>query len=178
MKEKRYSISHVQQMIDISPAELQKLIKKNATALNVSREDLGNGKKEICLDEESLQRLIFIKQLEKGGQLSDLAVCEMIKVPQISKKKAGVSKEEEFYSRLLNSIEAVSTEADQLKSQLHGLMIKYDHVIKQLNVAQARNITFEKEIGTLRNREAALMGHLRQSAENFGEDELDNQLVN
>ena len=148
MKEKRYSISHVQQMIDISPAELQKLIKKNSTVLNLSREDLGNGKKEFYLDEESLQRLLFIKQLEKkGSRLSDLAVCEMIKVPQPGTKKAVASNEETFYRRLLVSIEAASTEAAQLKTTLQGLMLKYDHVIKQLNIAQAKNITFENFFG-------------------------------
>lgn len=178
MKEKLYSISHVQQMINISPAELQKLIRKNAKLLHLVREDSGSGKKEVFLDEDSLQKLIFIRQLENGTKLSDMAICEMIRTPEIGRMKATASNEEEFYARLMATIEAVSAEAGQLKSRLQGLMIKYDHVIKQLNVSQARNITLEKEIGILRNREAALMGHLRQSAENFDEDDLAECQVN
>ena len=53
MKEKRYSISHVQQMINISPAELQKMLKKNARVLHLFKEEKENGKKEVFLDEES-----------------------------------------------------------------------------------------------------------------------------
>lgn len=56
-------------------------------------------------------------------------------------------------------------------------MIKHEHLVKMLNVSQAKNITLEKEIGILRNRQAALMGQLRQNAENSDED-LEIRLVN
>ncbi len=178
MKEKRYSISHVQQMINISPAELQKMLKKNARVLHLFKEEKENGKKEVFLDEESLQKLIFIKQLENGARLSESEVCEVIRVPEVESLEACASTERQTCDRLMRTLESVSEEAEELKSKLHGLMIKHDHLIKELNISQAKNITLEKEIGTLRNREAALMGQLRQNAENFHEEELEIRLVN
>ena len=177
MKEKRYSIASVQQMINISPAELQMMIRKNAAVLTVFKEDLGNGKKEICIDEESLQRLIFIRQLGSGSKLSDKEVCGVIRVPELNSLKTCANTEKETITRLLKTIENVSSEALQLKARLDGLLIKHDHLIKMLNVSQAKNITLEKEIGILRNRQAALMGQLRQNAENF-DDELEVRQVN
>ena len=143
MKEKRYSISHVQQMINISPAELQKMLKKNARVLHLFKEEKENGKKEVFLDEESLQKLIFIKQLETGAQLNGSEVCEMIRVPEVESLKTCASTERQTCDRLMHS-ESVSGEAEELKRKLHGLMIKHDHLIKQLNVSQARNITRKK----------------------------------
>ena len=177
MKEKRYTIANVQQMINISPAELQKIIRKNANALTLFREDIGNGKKEVCIDEESLQKLIFIRQLGNGAKLSEQEVCGMIRVPELASMQTCASTEKETVARLLKTLEKVSVEAVELKSQLDGLLIKHDHLIKMLNVSQAKNITLEKEIGILRNRQAALMGQLRQNAENT-EEELEVRLVN
>ena len=92
MKEKLYSINHVQEMIDISPADLQKMLKKNAKVLHLIREDRGNGRKEVFIDEESLQKLIFIRQLENGAPVTDSAVCEMIKVPELNSLKTSSKK--------------------------------------------------------------------------------------
>ncbi len=177
MKEKRYSISNVQQMINISPAELQKMLRRNANLLTVFKEDLGNGKPEICIDEESLQKLIFIRQLGSGSKLTGKEACEMIRVPELNSLKTCASSEKEVVARLQKILESVSAEASDLKNQLDGLLIKHEHLVKMLNVSQAKNITLEKEIGILRNRQAALMGQLRQNAENSDED-LEIRLVN
>jgi hypothetical protein len=174
MKDKRYSIDQIQKIIDISPAEIQKLIRQNSSYLNVAREDGGNGKKEVFLDEVSFRRLLFISQLEKGGALSSVAACELIKTPELDDV---ADLPENACNRLLAAFEAVTAETETLQLQLRALMLKYDHLIKELNISQAKNITLEKELSTLRNRELALMSHLRQSAEN-DEEVLDDQLVN
>ncbi|MBU1107408.1 MAG: hypothetical protein KKB51_12115 [Candidatus Riflebacteria bacterium] len=178
MKEKKYSIDHIQRIIDISPTEIQKLIKKNSQYLNVAREDSGSGKKEVFLDELSFRRLLFISQLEKkGSAISAEAVCELIKTPDLY-DETSQEKPADAYVRLVGAFEAVSTEAETLQVQLRALMLKYDHLIKELNISQAKNMTLEKELSTLRNRELALMSHLRQSAENIAEEDLDDQLMN
>ena len=176
MKEKKYSIDHIQKIIDISPAEIQKLIRKNSQYLKIAKEDGGSGKKEVYLDELSFRRLLFISQLEKGSALSSEAVCELIKTPELSDDAQ--AKPADAYVRLVGAFEAISAEAETLQVQLRALMIKYDHLIKELNISQAKNLTLEKELSTLRNRELALMSHLRQSAENIDEEDLDDQLVN
>lgn len=177
MKEKKYSIDHIQNIIDISPAELQKLIKKNSRHLNLIKEERENGKKETFLDEESLQRLLFITQLEKGGDFSRQAACAQIRTPEIT-GAVEVNAQDVLYNRMNMTLSAVTAEAGLLQNQLTSLMIKYDHLIKELNLAKAKNIIQEKEISTLRNREAALMGHLRQNAENCDQDDLESLLVN
>lgn len=174
MKERKYSIDQIQKLIDISPAEIQKLIKKNSQYLKVEREDGADGKKEVFLDELSFRRLLFISQLEKGGSLTSIAACELIKTPLLNEPTQNSSSACE---RLMNAFDAVSGEVETLQLQLRALMLKYDHLIKELNLAQAKNITLKKELSTLRNRELALMSHLRQNAENDEED-VDDQLVN
>jgi len=174
MKDKRYSIDQIQKIIDISPSEIQKLIRQNSHYLNVARDERGNGNNEVFLDEVSFRRLLFISQLEKGGTLSSVAACELIRTPELDN---AADQPENACERLLTAFEAVSAEAETLQVQLRALMLKYDHLIKELNISQAKNITLEKELSTLRNRELALMSHLRQSAENEEED-LDDQLVN
>lgn len=178
MKEKKYSIDHIQTIIDISPTELRKLLKKNSRHLNLIKEEKENGKCEIFLDEESLQRLLFIKQLERGGEFSQNAACELIKTPDIQASTTEEAKEVTIYNRLNLTLNAVTAEAGLLQKQVQSLMIKYDHLIKELNLAKAKNILMQKEISTLRNREAALMGHLRQSAENLDQEDLESQLFN
>lgn len=174
MKEKRYSIDQIQKIIDISPSEIQKLIRQNSNYLNVAREDHGNGKKEVFLDEVSFRRLLFISQLEKGGALNSVAACAIIKTPELDE----VTEPEDACRKLFTAFAAVSSEAETLQLQLRALVVKYDHLIKELNISQAKNITLEKELSTLRNRELALMSHLRQSAEENAGEDLDDQLVN
>lgn len=177
MKEKRYSIETVQTIIDIAPNELQKLIKKNSRYLNIIREETAEGRKEIFFDEESLKRLMFLKQLELGGDVSRGAVVEMVKTPRMAADKHKKAQEDPL-ARVCKSLEAVSVEATCLQKQMHELIVKHDHVLKELNLVRAKNILLEKEIGILRNREAALMGQLRQNAENYDEDDLEYQLFN
>lgn len=177
MKEKRYSIENVQNIVDISPTELQKLIKKNSRYLNLIREENSEGRKEIFFDEESLKRLLLLKQLERGGDISKGALCEIVKSPKMA-AESKIETREDPLARVCRSLEAVSVEADQLNRQLQELVMKHEHVLKELNLVRAKNILLEKEIGILRNREAALMGHLRQNAENLDEEDLENQLFN
>jgi len=177
MKEKLYSIENVQSIIDIAPNELQKLIKKNSRYLKIIREENSDGRKEIFFDEESLKRLMFLKQLEHGGDFSRSAIFEMVQAPRMSIKQNEKSNEDPL-AKVCKSLEAVSEEAICLQKQMHELIGKHEHVLKELNLVRAKNILLEKEIGILRNREAALMGHMRQNAENFDEEDLEYQLFN
>ncbi len=179
MSEKKYSIEHVQTIVDLGPSELQKLIKKNSRHLNIIRENNKDGKKEMFLDEKSLQKLLFIARLSRSDNKPNVdSALAQLKEPALRLKGVSDDVEEDFVTKMNRVFDAVTNEAGSLQQNLDQLLIKYDHLIKELNLARAKNIILEKEISTLRNREAHLMGQLRQDAENLDEDDLDLSLIN
>lgn len=174
MKEKRYSISQIQQIIDISPNDLQKLIRKNSARLQVKTLHLPDGSQESFLDEESFKKLIFIKQLETGIKLSVDEVCELMKEKKIMAAEETLDDNlaNAEYARFDRCIESVEEEVKLLRTRLTRMVIKYDHCIKELNFSRSRNIGLENELKKYKNREAALMGELRKSAEENLDEEI------
>lgn len=174
MKEKRYSISQIQKIIDISPNDLQKLIRKNSSRLQMMTCDMPDGRKEKFLDEESFKKLIFIKQLETGIKLSVEEVCELIRekefVDDNDSERAG--SKEDHYASFDRCIDSVEEEVKRLRTQLTRMVIKYDHCIKELNLSRAKIISMENEIEKFKNRQAALMGELRKSAQENADAEI------
>jgi DNA-binding transcriptional MerR regulator len=174
MKDKRYSISQIQQIIDISPNDLQKLIRKNSTRLQVQTCELPDGSQEKFLDEESFKKLIFIKQLETGIKLSVEEVCELMQEKKLGNENELDETAAQFneYANFDRYIDSVEEEVKLLRTQMTRMVIKYDHCIKELNLSRAKNIALEKEIKKHQNREAALMGELRKTATATFEEEI------
>lgn len=173
MKDKVYSIAQIQKIIDISPNELKKLIRKNSSKIKISTRDLPDGSKETFLDEESFKKLVFIKQLENGLTLSVDEVCEMIHEKDLLHENDELIEEMVSpYDCFDRSLEAVEKEVTLLRSQLTRMVIKYDHCLKELNLSRSRNISFENEMSKLRNREAALMGQMRKDSSAFDYEEI------
>jgi septal ring factor EnvC (AmiA/AmiB activator) len=168
MKAKTYSVSHLQQILEISPNELLKLIRKNSSSLNVRTRSLKDGNSETYLDEESFKRIVFIRQLESGPRVSAEEVCEMLK-ERFPKKNADSEKAVDHFAR---TFAAVEQEVKKLRTQLTQLVIKYDHCIKELSLSQSKNISLENEIKRIKTREASLMGQMRKDATNGIPQEL------
>lgn len=172
MKEKRYSISQIQKIIDVSPNDLQKLIRKNSARLRVQTRALPDGSKEIFLDEESFKKLVFIKQLETGIKLSIDEVCELIREKKLGDDQESLSGKTDEISTFDSSLQAVENEVYQLRTQLTRMMVRYDHCLKELNLSRSKAIALEGEMNKLKNREAALMGQLRKFSADFYEEDL------
>ncbi len=173
MKEKRYSITEIQQIIDISPNDLQKLIRKNSSRIKLKTCDLPDGSKETFLDEDSFKKLLFIKQLEMGTKLSVDEVCAMIREKKI-KQEDEEDKSEKIseISGLDLSLQSLEDQVDFLRRQLNHLIIRHDHCIKELNLSRSKGVVLENELKRMKNREAALMGQLRKFAAEHSEDEI------
>ncbi len=172
MKEKRYSISQIQKIIDVSPNDLQKLIRKNSARLRVQTRAMPDGSKEIFLDEESFKKLVFIKQLETGIKLSIDEVCELIREKKLGDDQESLSGKTDEISTFDSSLQAVENEVYQLRTQLTRMMVRYDHCLKELNLSRSKAIALEGEMNKLKNREAALMGQLRKFSADFYEEDL------
>lgn len=173
MKQKKYPISTLPEIIKISASDLRKLLKKNSHCLKVSKDKAGS-----YLDEESFRRLIFIKQLDCGGSLSGEEICELMAEPQVANRKPVKKVEETVIDKVSRVLDDVAVEAQVLKDQLNTLAIKYDQALKELEHSRSKNMILQNKISTLQHRQVALMGHLRQSAEQLGEEDLESQLVN
>lgn len=171
MKEKKYSIDVIPEIIKISPNELQKLLEKNSESINIISDE-----NDSYLDEESFKRLVFVKQLNSSGQLSLEEVCELIKTPSLSSLVR--STPQTVFEKLSSSIDSVTEEACALRQQLEELLLKYNHALKELNKSRSKNIVLQKEVILMRNRQASLMGQLRQNAEKLHKHELDLKVVN
>ena len=173
MKQKKYPISTLPEIIKISASDLRKLLKKNSHCLKVTKDKAGS-----YLDEESFRRLVFIKQLGSGGSLSSEEICELMAEPQVAEQKAEQKPQETVIDKVSRVLDDVAVEAQLLKEQLSMLAIKYDQALKELELSRSKNMILQNKISTLQHRQVSLMGHLRQSAEKLGEDELEPQLVN
>ncbi len=162
MKAKTYSVSQIQQILEICPNELLKIIRKNSSSLNVLTRSLKDGTSETYLDEESFKRIVFIRQLENGSRVSAEEVCEMLK-ERFPQKGDDCDKLRDHFAQ---TFAAVEQEVKKLRTQLTQMVIKYDHCIKELSLSQSKNISLENEIKRIKTREASLMGQMRKDATN------------
>jgi hypothetical protein len=174
MEKKTYSISQIQKIMDENPVELQKLIRKNKKYLNIQVIEGKNGEKENLVDEESLKKLLFLRQLETGRNLTLDEAFEQMRLPDLLPKP----EETNYYQKLIASIESMHKEVLSLGAKLKTLTVKYSYAVNELGKNRAINQSLKNEISILRNREAALMGQLQKNAENQEETIVSRNLVN
>ncbi len=174
MEKKTYTISQIQKIMDENPVELQKLIRKNKKYLNIQVVIGKNGEKENLVDEESLKKLLFLRQLETGRNLTLDEAFEQMRLPELLPRVQKTN----YYQKLNESIENMHHEVLELGAKLKTLTIKYCHAVNELGKNRAVNQSLKNEISILRNREAALMGQLQKNAEDQEEISVSRNLVN
>jgi hypothetical protein len=79
---------------------------------------------------------------------------------------------------ILCKISSAVCETERISENFTELKKRYLKVLRELSVANEVNNMLKRKIGNLQCREAALMGHLRQNTELFGEDEINNIIIN
>ena len=79
---------------------------------------------------------------------------------------------------ILCKISSAVCETEKLNDNFNELKKRYLIALRELNVANEVNKLLKEKIENLKFREAALMGQLRQHSELFGEDEIDERLIN
>ena len=96
----------------------------------------------------------------------------------MKQKQLSKSVDEDTLELILCKISSAVCETERLNDNFNELKKRYIKALRELNVANEVNRILKKEIGNLRCREAALMGQLRKSSEEFGEEEIDERLLN
>lgn len=84
----------------------------------------------------------------------------------------------ETLEMILCKISSTVCEAERLNDNFNELKKRYVKALRELNLANETNELLKREIRNLRCREAALMGQLRKNTETFGEEEVDERLIN
>ena len=79
---------------------------------------------------------------------------------------------------ILCKISSTVCETEKLNDNFNELKKRYLKAIRELNVANEVNRLLKEKIECLKNREAALMGQIRQNTEIFGAEEIDERLIN
>ena len=96
----------------------------------------------------------------------------------MKQKHLNNSVDEETLELILCKISSAVCETERLNDNFNELKKRYVKALRELNLANEVNRLLKKEIGNLRCREAALMGQIRKNTEEFGEEEIDERLLN
>ncbi|MBQ3643502.1 MAG: hypothetical protein II961_02795 [Candidatus Riflebacteria bacterium] len=86
--------------------------------------------------------------------------------------------DKEALELILCKISSAVCETERLNDSFNELKKRYVKALRELNVANEVNRLLKEEIGNLKCRQAALMGQIRQATEAFGEEEIDERLLN
>lgn len=79
---------------------------------------------------------------------------------------------------ILCKISSAVCETERISENFNELKKRYEKALRELNLAIEVNRLLTKKIDDLKCREAVLMGHLRRNSIEFGEEEMDDQLIN
>jgi hypothetical protein len=171
MKEKHYSVSEIQKIIDLSPNELLKLIRKHSSKIKIFKIRHENGTKESFIDKESLKKIIFLRQLESGFKLNLEEVCELLDEQGPDKSKVQEFFEKTNFSDAFSKkFDEVEKEVIHLRAQLSQMITRYDYCLKQLSLNKAKNIALTQDIKRLKNREAALIDQFNRNSRDNPEE--------
>lgn len=88
------------------------------------------------------------------------------------------SVDNETLELILCKISSAVCETERISENFNELKRRYVKALRELSIANEVNKVLRKKIGDLRCREAALMGQIRQNTEIFGEEEIDERLIN
>ena len=96
----------------------------------------------------------------------------------MKQKQLTNSVDENTLELILCKISSAVCETERLSDNFNELKKRYIKVLRELNVANEVNRLLKKEIGNLRCREAALMGEIRRTSEDFSEEDIDERFLN
>ena len=96
----------------------------------------------------------------------------------MKQKQLTNSVDENTLELILCKISSAVCETERLSDNFNELKKRYIKVLRELNVANEVNRLLKKEIGNLKCREAALMGEIRRTSEDFSEEDIDERFLN
>lgn len=172
MEKKKYSLQDVQKIARISPATLQELLKKDGTHLQVEVKKGANGEEEIWLDQDSLNRLLFIKQLRYPKPLTNEEYQTQLRAPRSPQGKAQPIQLADF---MVAALDKLSLEMRSLKGILGDLLTRHQQVMRDLGKTQIENNHLHREVESMRQRQQSLLQELQRFVETGERPEVEEE---
>ncbi len=164
MDKKRYSMREIQKMAQLSPAVLEDLVQKNREHLRVEVTTGPNGEEEVWFDQDSLDRLLFIKQLQFPRPLSRDEYLAQLRVPD---RHGGKKREEPaaMVDLMVAALDRLAGEMRTLKGILGDLLSRHHQILRDLGRSQMENSHLHKEVEAMRQRQHTLVQELQKYVE-------------
>jgi len=161
MDQRRYSIKEVQKITQLSPTVLQDLLKKYRNHLTLEVVTGPQGE-EVFMDGNSLERLIFLKQLELRQKPTQAeSVSQLLPAAAKNQTSANLS-QAEVLGYFISALDMISKEVAALEESLQQLVLRYSHVVNDLNVARLENRELQREIEILKTRQNLIIGQMKR----------------
>ena len=170
MEKKKYTFDEVQKIARISPATLHELLQKNSDHIDVQVTKGSNGEEEFWLEQEALDRLLFIKQLRFSTPLSNEECVTQLTGPRTPGRKAPVPDLTEFMATALDKL---AIEMKALKGILSSLLSRHQQVLRDLGRSQSENSHLNKEIEEMRQQQHSLLQELHKYVETDERPDID-----
>lgn len=163
MEKRRYSIQDIQRMTQLSPNTLQDLLQRYRQhfAIEVVH---GNEGEQLFMDQASLERLMFIKQLELRQTLTTEETISQIgdSAPRTlpAMKNLGPDAPTPSGSKLnslLSLLDRLGNEIHGVEGSLRTLLLRYSQVLRELNVSREENRQLRREVDQLKQRQQMLI---------------------
>ncbi|HNV71998.1 MAG TPA: hypothetical protein PKO06_19995 [Candidatus Ozemobacteraceae bacterium] len=158
MEKRRYSIQDVQDITKLSPTALQEFITRFRKYFSIETEESPDGPK-VYLDQISLERLMFIKNLETNqSQSKEEALCQI----RTSKGRSGVPERKSLAGILVNFLDSLTVEIKNIENNMNQILHRYVQVLKDLNQCRSENRQMRKEMDQLKKRQEKILLQLRE----------------
>lgn len=163
MEKRRYSIQDIQRMTQLSPNTLQDLLQRYRQhfAIEVIQ---GSEGEQLFMDQASLERLMFIKQLElrqsptqeetinQIGEMAPRALPAMKSLLGETPTPAGSK-----MNSLLGLLDRLGNEIHGVEGSLRTLLLRYSQVLRELSVSREENRQLRREVDQMKQRQQALI---------------------
>lgn len=170
MEKKRYSLQEIQKMAQLSPAALQELMQKNRDHLKVEVSTGPRGEEEVWLDQEAVDRLLFLKQLVLPTPLGKEEYQTQVRGPSRSRDKLPPV---EVSDLMIAALDRLARDMRTLKGILGDLLTRHQQILRDLGRSQMENSHLHREVEAMRQRQQALVQELQKYVETGERPEVD-----
>ena len=161
MEKRRYSIQDIQHITQLSPTALQDFISRFRKYFSIETEESPEGPK-VYFDQVSLERLMFIKNLENNQSANkEEALCQ-IKTPE---RKSEKTDKKSLAGIMVNFLDSLTVEIKNIESNMNQILFRYVQVLKDLNHCRSENRQMRKELDLVKRRQDKILLQLRDTDE-------------
>ena len=159
MEKRRYSITEIQSITQLTPATLQDFLRRFQKYFSFEMEDGPEGT-QIFLDQTSFERLMFIKNLELNQDANPEEAANQLKT--LGTPTRPKSEKKNIAATLEHFLDSLTKQIRTLETSLNQILYRYVQVLKDLNQCRSENRFMRKEIDALRHRQEKILVQINQ----------------